>query len=380
MRLAIATRIFGPEPSAASFRLAALAESLTESGHDVTVLTTEPPAALGQAETESILEIRRFPVLRDRSGYVRGYLQYMSFDIPLFFRVLLARRFDALVVEPPPTTGVAVRLATMLRRIPYFYYGADVWSDAAASTGAPSVVVKVVRLMERFVLSGSRGVLSVNEGVTSRILQICPSANVETVGNGIDTVTFSMEGPKLGPRRFLLYSGTASEWQGAAIFVRAMAALREEIGDLRLVFLGQGSAWLELQRLATELDAPVDFVDAVAPDVAAAWSRGAIAGLASIHPQAGYDFAFPTKIFAAWSTGTPVVFVGNGPARAILGAESMLGIGVDYRDEDVIDAIRGILRRPDQSSVISEWARSNVSLRGVADKSTRFISDQCSWQ
>src|SRR3546814_10831501 len=36
--------------------------------------------------------VRRARVLRDAAGYVRGYLQYMSFDIPLAVRLLLARR------------------------------------------------------------------------------------------------------------------------------------------------------------------------------------------------------------------------------------------------------------------------------------------------
>ena len=49
--------------------------------------------------------MRTFPVLRDRNGYVRGYLPYLSFDLPLILRLLFARRPSVVVVEPPPTTG-----------------------------------------------------------------------------------------------------------------------------------------------------------------------------------------------------------------------------------------------------------------------------------
>ncbi|MDO5500237.1 MAG: hypothetical protein Q4F67_11230 [Propionibacteriaceae bacterium] len=36
-----------------------------------------------------------------------------------------------MIVEPPPTTGLVVRVACALRRTPYVYYAADLWSVAA---------------------------------------------------------------------------------------------------------------------------------------------------------------------------------------------------------------------------------------------------------
>src|SRR5699024_7919711 len=138
-------RIFLPEPSAASFRLAALVRALADDGARVDVLTVSPPAGVepGDGAPSAALpaRVRRAPVLRDGSGYVRGYLPYLSFDLPLVWRLLRTRRPAVVVAEPPPTTGVVVRLVCALRGIPYVYYAADVWSDASASTGAPGVVV-----------------------------------------------------------------------------------------------------------------------------------------------------------------------------------------------------------------------------------------------
>lgn len=89
MRVTIASRIFAPEPAAASFRLAALAAALADAGHDVTVLTSRLPRGMVEAAPDARLTIRRAPVLRDRTGAVRGYVPYLSFDIPLFFRLLV---------------------------------------------------------------------------------------------------------------------------------------------------------------------------------------------------------------------------------------------------------------------------------------------------
>ncbi|QIM15866.1 glycosyltransferase family 4 protein [Leucobacter insecticola] len=313
--------------------------------------------------------MKRLPVLRDRAGYNRGYLQYLSFDVPLFFRILFGPRRRLIVTDPPPTSGFFVRIACFLRRTPYVYYAADVWSDATASIGAPRAVVAVVRAMERFACTGARGVLSVNAGVTERIREIAPQATVHTTGNGIDTAVFKSNGETRGDGRFVIYTGTASEWQGADVFVRAIALLHPEQPDLRLVFLGRGSAWEKLQELANELDAPVDFIDTVPPDEAAGWLRGAVASVVSIHPGAEYNFAFPTKLFASWATGTPTVYAGPGPAQQTIAAHPLLGAACDYDPVAVAAALREVVGRADASDQIAGWAEENVSLAGVARRS-----------
>lgn len=373
MRVAVASRIFEPEPSAASFRLAALAGELARSGAEVEVLTVKPIEAHRQYEHTRPYRVKRFPVLRDRSGYVRGYAQYMSFDIPLFFRILFGRRKDAIVVEPPPTTGFFVRLAAGIRRIPYYYFGADIWSDATESTGAMPLVVSIVRSMERFALAGAAGVFSVNEGVTERILEISPKSVVYTVGNGVNTEVFSSEGESLGEGRFAVYTGTASEWQGADVFVKAFAQIRESHPDVSLVFLGQGSAWPALKELAAELESPVKFVPTVPPEEASSWLRGASFSLASIAPDGGYDFAFPTKIFASWATGTPVLYAGPGPARAMLDEQAGLGIGVDHGVAEVREALNQLFAHDCSKEAIASWAKENVSLESVAARAVDAI-------
>ncbi|WP_449277076.1 glycosyltransferase family 4 protein [Leucobacter sp. GX24907] len=383
MRVAITSRIFEPEPSAASFRLGALARTLTAAGHEATVLTVKPPKGTPNADSERRYRVRRFPVLRDSTGYVRGYVQYMSFDIPLFFRILCGPKRDLVITEPPPTTGFFVRLACAMRRTPYAYYAADVWSDAAESTGASGLVVSVVRRMERFALSGARAVLSVNAGVSDRVREIAPAALVHTIGNGIDTAVFTADGPIQDDAPYLIYSGTASEWQGAAIFIDALERVLPQHPGIKLVFLGQGSDWPALQEHAARLpEGAVEFVATVPPEVAAAWIRGAVASVASIRPDAGYDFAFPTKVFASWAVGTPVVFAGEGPVRIFIdehATEAALGEGCRYDAEAVAKALGRLLAAAPSSkqrTATAEWASENVSLDAVAERAVRILTEE----
>ncbi|WP_258074257.1 glycosyltransferase, partial [Arthrobacter sp. Y81] len=110
-----------------------------------------------------------------------------------------------------------------------------------------------------------------------------------------------------------------SEWQGAAIFIEALQAVREEFPTTEIRFFGQGTDEDHLKELAASLvPGAVHFGGVVSPAEAATWIRGAVGALVSIKPDQGYDFAKPTKIYAAAACGTPVVFAGQGDGAALV--------------------------------------------------------------
>lgn len=375
MKAAIVSRIFQPEASAASFRLGALATAIVESGVELTVLTVNVPRELKDSLNPCGYRVRRAPVLRDRTGYVRGYVQYLSFDIPLFFRLLFGQKYDFVVVEPPPTSGFVVKVVCKLRRIPYFYYAADIWSDASSST-ANSVVASVLRRVEKSVFGSAKSVLSVNDGVSKRILEIQESAEVITVGNGVDSEIFNASVSQSRSGKYFLYSGTVSEWQGAAVFIEAFGQVCTEYDDLRLIFVGQGSDWEHSKQVAKKFpNAQIEFIPTVPPNEAASLIRGAIATLASIKPESQYDFAFPTKVFASWMTGTPVLYSGSGKAVPVIRSNPELGIAVEHDVYEVNSAMRYMLSNKFESDRewVSAWAKNKYSLQDLALKAVSRI-------
>ncbi len=394
MRVAIASRIFEPEPSAASFRLGALAEALSGAGHEVTVLTVRPPERLAGhvADGRRTYRVRRFPVLRDRTGYVRGYVQYMSFDVPLFFRLLFGPARELIVSEPPPTTGFFVRLAAALRRTPYAYYAADIWSDASSQTGAPGWMVRLVRGLERFALRGADVVFSVSDGVTGRLAELGVTGNVVTIGNGIDTTVF--EGVEDRPSAAtaatheFVYAGTASEWHGAGVFVEALPAVLAARPEARLRFIGGGSEREELEARALELgvSGAVTFEPVLPPESLGPVLRDAVAAVASVRPGAGYDFAFPTKLYSAAACGAPLLYAGIGPAVGFVRTEvegRPLGIAVAPDAAEVARAMLELLSdeseqggedRAARRRAVAAWAADHVSLRAVAGRAIEAVS------
>lgn len=389
MRIAIASRIFEPEPSAASFRLSALANTLAERGHATEVLTVRPAAGLRgrTGDADRPYRVRRAPVLRDAHGYVRGYVQYLSFDVPLFFRILFGPKRDAIVVEPPPTTGFFVRIAAALRRTPYVYYAADIWSDAASQTGAASWMLRAVRGIERFAWGGAAAAVSVSDGVTERMGELGCRTAVVTVGNGVDACRLqgAIAAAESIPDQGFVYAGTASEWHGAAILLEAYASVAAELTGHPVRFIGGGSERPALEALAGELGIAdrVRFEDPKPAEELAPILAGSTAAIGSLKPGSGYDFAFPTKLYSAVVCGAPVVHTGGGPAEPFVQQSvdgTPLGAAVAYERDAVAAALVAAARErertggdPERRALIRNWARENVDLAAVAARVAEVV-------
>lgn len=374
----IATRVYPPEVTAASFRMQAAATALAAKD-DVTVLTTTPPLSAGVAGESIGVTSKRLPALRDRGGAIRGYLQYLSFDIPLFFR-LLRTGGDVVVAEAPPTTGLVSLVACRLRRMPLVYYPGDVWTDAVIAMGGPKPVIAVMRRLETFIIRGARRVLAVSPEVAQRIIEMGADEDaVVMVGNGIDTQIFR---PDVQPmdtvRPYFVYTGTMSEWQEPGVFIRALARLD---ADVEIRFFGQGAVEDELRAVADRV-APgrVHFGGVVSPAESARWIRGAVASLVSIVPGIGYDFARPTKTYAAAACGVPVLFAGAETGGRVV-RDGGLGEAIAFDDKDVAAAMGRLLaafHSGESERRVTErvrWIQENASLAAVGERAARAVRE-----
>ena len=348
MLVTLATRTFTPEPTAAALRLGALVRALVSGGDRVRVLTSRlaPAVARDAARADEpcpgLVDVRRAPVLRDRTGAVRGYVSYLSFDVPLIARLLAGHRPDVVVSEPPPTTGAAVRLACALRRVPYVYYCADVVSDAATLAGVPRPVVRAVAALESFALRGARRVVAVSDGVARRARDL-GARDVVVVPNGVRVPEAVAAGTPEGfpacAGPVFVYAGTVAHWLAPEVFIDAFERARGQLGDARLVFVGQGSGWEDLVERARRV-AGVELIPAVSAEEAERWMARATATLASLRPG-GYDYAYPTKILASLAQGTPVIYAGPGQAARDV-REAGLGVACGVDADQVLEAMIGV--------------------------------------
>jgi glycosyltransferase involved in cell wall biosynthesis len=382
MHVVIVSRIFSPEPSAASFRLEAVAKAFRDDGHRVTVLTTRPPRGR-VAQTIPGVSVRRARVLRDSSGYVRGYLPYLSFDLPLAFRLLFRRRADLYFVEPPPTTGAVVRVISRVLRRPYVYNAADIWSDAAKMATSSALVHSTLRRLEVFALRGASHVFAISSGVADRIRELEVATPTTVIGFGVDTEVFRYEPPAQATAApYFVYAGTYSEWHGADIFVDAFARFSAEHPGYRLIFVGNGSDRDKLERKRTECGlTTVEFMAPIDGVALNTLLSAATASLASLKPGRGYDYAFTTKVYSSIAAGCPVLFTGVGPTADFItqtGESHKVGVVIPYDIGAVTVALARLADDPASASSrrrLSDWARNNFALASIATSVARTSND-----
>lgn len=372
MRIVIATRIYRPEPSAASFFLGSVSDALTASGHEVEVFTAKPRP--GQGEASRGERVKTFPVLRDANGYVRGYVQYMSFDIPLAFRLLFAKRPAAVFVEPPPTTGAVVRVVCAMRRIPYVYDAADIWSDAAGQATGSGLVVRVLRGLERFAMRGAAELVTISQGVVDRVRSLGITTPMDVTGFGADTSVFGFR--EVLTERMFIYAGTYTGLHGAEILIDAFAQFLQTHPGYRLRFIGNGTAQDEMlaRSAALGIEEFVEFADPVpAAELSPQLSR-AVASLATLKPGGGYEYAFTSKVYSSLAAGCPVIFAGPGPTAPFIAEaarEVPVGVAVGYDTAAIAEALRQAAESPLDPSDrqrVAEWTAKHHSMRAVAER------------
>lgn len=372
MRIVFATRIFGPEVSAASGILRTWAEEFRNRGHKVTILTAKPPRGLAINDPPGI-EVRRAPVKRDRQQYVRGYLSYLSFDVPLAFRLLFSRKADLYVVEPPPTTVAVMRVIAWLRRTRYVVRAADYWTEAAELVTSNRLIIGTLRRVEAWGLRGAAMLFAAHQPLLDRFRAVGIDAPAMPIGFGADTKDFRYQGQAAPAQPLFVYAGTYSEWHGASIFVEAMARVLQRFPDARLQFYGNGEDREALRSRAAELgiaDA-VAFHGPIPPAQLSPILAGATVSLASLAPVPPNEYALATKVYSSLASGCPVIYTGPGPTIEFLqdANHPRAGVAVPYRPDAVAEAMIEAATAPaapTERAELATWSAAEFSLEAIA--------------
>jgi glycosyltransferase involved in cell wall biosynthesis len=375
VRVVIVSRVFAPEVSPASWLLRAVATELAGRGCDVTVLTARPPRGAVIDDPRGV-RVRRFRVRRDRQQYVRGYLSYLSFDVPLALRLLLSRKADLYLVEPPPTTTAAVLVGA--RGAPVMVDAADLWSDAARIVTSSRLVLGALRRVELWGLRRAAHLLAAHEPLLIRLREVGVETPATVIGFGADTRVFRYRGEPIADPPLFVYPGTHSEWHGAGIFVEAFPAVLARHPLARMLFIGNGADREAMRERARELGigGAVEFRPPTPPAELAPILASATAALASVKTGLGYDYAFATKAYSAFAAGCPLIFAGTGPTVDFLADPRRAGAGIaePYEADALAAAMNAAAdspRPPEERDELSQRAGSEHSLEAVA----RLVAD-----
>ncbi|MBI5867290.1 MAG: glycosyltransferase family 4 protein [candidate division Zixibacteria bacterium] len=302
MKLIILTQYYPPEIGAAQNRLSALARSLRDRGHEVTVLTAFPNYPVGRVKEEyhghfytlkvedGIEVIRTWITPRPGNSWFARGLTYLSFAFSsLGNGCLRLRKADVLLWETPPLTlGPTAYLLSRLKGARLVTNVSDLWPASLETMGIlnEGIVLTLLRQLEEFVYRRSSLISGQTEFITRDIGARIPNTPTILWRNGVDAKTFvSANGREWRDRwkvlqdRFVVgYAGLLGMTQGLDVIVRSAAILRD--APVTFVFVGDGPGRNLLISLANELRLE-DFIvappcsDEEMPDV---WSSFDCAG------------------------------------------------------------------------------------------------------
>jgi glycosyltransferase involved in cell wall biosynthesis len=165
-------------------------------------------------------------------------------------------------------------------------------------------------LFRRRLMAQGRMFLAVSEALRGKALaEGYPDERLITHYNGVDLEAFA---PAARPpeRGLILHVGRLVEKKGTAVLIRALAEVRAELPETRLVVLGDGPLRprLEAQAAALGLSKAVAFLGARSPAEVAGWmNRAWLLAVPSVTAGDGDAEGLPTVLQEAAGCGLPAI-------------------------------------------------------------------------
>jgi len=380
MRIIILNQFFYPDHSATSQLMTELAESLVESGHEVTAISGRGLYSGGgklpakQRHEGAAIE-RAWSTTFGKKSAVGRLADYLSFYVGATWKLITIRRHDiVLALTTPPLISMVALLVARLRGMRMVALIQDVYPDVAVALGALSPTSPLTLLLEwlnRFTLRGADRIIVLGECMRDRILSKAGAdagARIDVIHNWADGEwltpldrrknPFAIE-QDLAGMFVVLFSGNLGRVNDFDTVLDAALLLRDR-PDILFLFIGDGDraasikAFADVHKLGNVRLLPyqprqMTRYSIAAGDAALVTLSQGLAGL-----------SVPSKTYALLAAGRPILFVGDTDSEsAAIVADNECGAVFKSGESERV------------ASLIAEWSRDKqqVRLRGQKARS-----------
>lgn len=390
MRILYISQYFPPEIGATQNRALEMALGLRSAGHEVTMLTEFPCHPLGvipvryrgkvfeRSRLQGIEVIRTWVRASPSSDFRSRLIFYSSFAVMSVLAGLLKARgrFDLLYATSPPLpVGGAGLLLSLLLRLPIVFEVRDLWPECAVTLGElrnRAAIAAATGLENLCYRRAARIVVTAREMVDALQLRGVSERKISIVFNGSNTKSFRPDpAARLRLRRELglgnsfvvLYAGLHGLAQDLERLLETAESLREEIPEIRFLFVGDGPRKSRLERLAEDRGlSNVTFLRAQPVQFMPAFFNAAdvtVASLKGPHLRG----TVPSKIFDSMACGVPVIVTAGGEAKQVVEG-SAAGLATPPGDvQSLRTAILKLLADPDLRAAMGRAGRATAEKR-----------------
>jgi glycosyltransferase involved in cell wall biosynthesis len=330
-RVCIINQYYVPDVASTGILLHELARELARTGHEVEVITARPSYGPPESwvpcparETFEGVRVTRLKVTRFSKDRILGRLvNFLSFLVPLFFRMLLGARRDTVYLYStnPPFLGIVGGVISLVRTHTYVNLLHDAYPDLAVWVGkirAGSPIERVWLRLNRLTYSRGRRAIVLCEAAKELVESKWrpPAGSVRVIHNWTDPAkivprpkaesALAREHGLVAPF-VALYSGNLGLYYDFDTLLGAAELLRDE--NFRLVLIGGGGKRDQIARaikergLSNTLLLPYVPTDRLGDSLIACDTS-----VVSIAP--GIEgISFPSKLYTSLATGRPILAI-----------------------------------------------------------------------
>jgi hypothetical protein len=327
MKILLLNQFFWPDSSATSQLLTDLSRSLSEAGHEVTVVCSEKggyaSAAQHNAPPVHVLRVKGLRFTRGTLGRISSYL---TFYLGAAFRSLtLPKQQIVLTLTTPPLLPLLGTVVKLVRGSRHFIWEMDLYPDIAVDLGyfkANGILDRVVGACADYSRRKANGILALGECMANRLEMRSTRFNeswspkvwvAHNWADGADIVpVVSRENTD---KLTLLYSGNVGLAHDFATVLGSIETLGED-PRFRFYFQGSGARLSEIS----------DFIDRsklTTISLGAFVSRSTLAnslatcdvGLVT-QREVVCGSVVPSKIYGLLAAGKPILFIGPSESTA----------------------------------------------------------------
>lgn len=334
---------FPPETGAPQIRVYEVSKELIKRGHQVEVVTAFPHHPWGVIPEEYKGKFYMFeewdgiPVHRSwiypspKGSFWKRLVSYFSFTFSSFYSIMKAKPTDVIICNSPPLfLGITGYLGAKMKRAKFVFNVADIWPESAVELGIlkNKSFIKMAEWLEKLLYKKSWKIATATEGIREYMINKGKNENqVFLLPNGVNTDTFiPLEKDEellreigISRKKVFMYAGALGYAQGLDSVLRAADIVKEQNPDIHFLFVGDGQERDKLVELKESLGLDnVTFYGSVPVKEMPRMFSIADYSVVSLRNIELFKGARPSKIFPAISTGTPVLYCGDGESAAIL--------------------------------------------------------------
>jgi len=356
MRILFLSDNFPPEGNAPATRLHEHAQRWVRDGHEVTVITGAPNFPEGKLfagyrnrwhqveHVDGIRVVRVKTYISANEGFVRRFLDYISFMVTAFVAGLFEKRPDVVVATSPQFfCAVGGWALAAVRRLPFVFELRDLWPASIVAVGAmrKNLGIRLLEKVELFLYRRADAVVSVTYSFCDDLVaRGIRRDKLHVVVNGVDLERYApmSRDPELAARfdlagKFVVgYLGT----HGMAHRLDRVLDATERLlgrGDVAFFFAGGGAERANVERQVHERGLhnvrmiprqPKEMMPKL-------WSLCDLS-LVPLRDSPVFALVIPSKIFESMGMGIPVLM--SLPEGEATGIVRSTGCGVCVPPED----------------------------------------------